>query len=186
MAETKVVLVPDGLNGERVDAAIARMLGLSRTRCTDLIAAGRVRLDGGPVRAGAGVRGDADGLVDPHAVVVVVDDGQPRDRLGCGRLPRRRGQLDLQPAPAADPVTLAAHPAVDDHRTRVGEVGGHAAGEAEEPGQRLVDALPVEPVGHREGPVLARGSAHGVHSDRHGDRSGALPPARVRYWNGPA
>jgi 23S rRNA pseudouridine1911/1915/1917 synthase len=49
MSEPKVVLVPDGLNGERVDAAIARMLGLSRTRSTDLISAGRVRLDGGPV-----------------------------------------------------------------------------------------------------------------------------------------
>jgi 23S rRNA pseudouridine1911/1915/1917 synthase len=49
VAEAKVVLVPDGLNGERVDAAIARMLGLSRTRSTDLISAGRVRLDGGPV-----------------------------------------------------------------------------------------------------------------------------------------
>jgi 23S rRNA pseudouridine1911/1915/1917 synthase len=47
--EAKVVLVPDGLNGERVDAAMARMLGLSRTRSTDLISAGRVRLDGGPV-----------------------------------------------------------------------------------------------------------------------------------------
>ena len=34
----KVVLVPDGLDGERVDAAIARMLGLSRTRAADLIA----------------------------------------------------------------------------------------------------------------------------------------------------
>ena len=49
MTEAKVVLVPDGLNGERVDAAIARMLGLSRARSTDLITAGRVRLDGGPV-----------------------------------------------------------------------------------------------------------------------------------------
>jgi 23S rRNA pseudouridine1911/1915/1917 synthase len=49
VAEAKVVLVPEGLNGERVDAAMARMLGLSRTRSTDLISAGRVRLDGGPV-----------------------------------------------------------------------------------------------------------------------------------------
>jgi 23S rRNA pseudouridine1911/1915/1917 synthase len=49
VADLKVVLVPDGLNGERVDAAIARMLGLSRTQSTDLITAGRVRLDGGLV-----------------------------------------------------------------------------------------------------------------------------------------
>ena len=32
VADLKVVLVPDGLNGERVDAAVARMLGLSRSR----------------------------------------------------------------------------------------------------------------------------------------------------------
>jgi 23S rRNA pseudouridine1911/1915/1917 synthase len=49
MAEHKVVLIPDGLDGERVDAAIARMLGLSRTRIGDLISAGRVSLNGGSV-----------------------------------------------------------------------------------------------------------------------------------------
>ncbi|GGO69628.1 RluA family pseudouridine synthase [Nocardioides deserti] len=41
--------VPDGLAGERVDAAIARMFGLSRTRAADLIAAGHVQLDGADV-----------------------------------------------------------------------------------------------------------------------------------------
>jgi 23S rRNA pseudouridine1911/1915/1917 synthase len=41
--------VPDGLAGERVDAAIARMFGLSRTRAADLIAADHVRLDDAPV-----------------------------------------------------------------------------------------------------------------------------------------
>jgi 23S rRNA pseudouridine1911/1915/1917 synthase len=49
MAEHKVVLIPDGLDGERVDAAVARMLGLSRTRIGDLISDGRVRLSGSPV-----------------------------------------------------------------------------------------------------------------------------------------
>ncbi|CAM3506604.1 RluA family pseudouridine synthase [Nocardioides dubius] len=46
MTEQRVVLVPDGLAGERVDAAMARMFGLSRTRAADLIAAGQVSLDG--------------------------------------------------------------------------------------------------------------------------------------------
>jgi 23S rRNA pseudouridine1911/1915/1917 synthase len=49
MAEHKVVLIPDGLEGERVDAAIARLLGLSRTRIGDLISAGRVSLNGASV-----------------------------------------------------------------------------------------------------------------------------------------
>ncbi|WP_141925148.1 RluA family pseudouridine synthase [Haloactinospora alba] len=38
--------VPDGIEGERLDAAIARMFGLSRTRAAELIADGNVRLDG--------------------------------------------------------------------------------------------------------------------------------------------
>lgn len=38
--------VPDGIEGERLDAAIARMFGLSRTRAAELIAGGNVRLDG--------------------------------------------------------------------------------------------------------------------------------------------
>ncbi|MEN5074344.1 RluA family pseudouridine synthase [Isoptericola cucumis] len=38
--------VPDGLAGERVDAALARMLGFSRTQAAELAAAGSVALDG--------------------------------------------------------------------------------------------------------------------------------------------
>src|SRR5205085_10479474 len=38
--------VPEGLAGERVDAALARMFGLSRTQAADLVAAGQVMLDG--------------------------------------------------------------------------------------------------------------------------------------------
>jgi 23S rRNA pseudouridine1911/1915/1917 synthase len=41
--------VPDGLAGERVDSAIARMLGLSRTRAADLIERDLVQLDGASV-----------------------------------------------------------------------------------------------------------------------------------------
>jgi len=39
-------LVPDGLDGDRVDAAAARMTGVSRSRIEDLAAAGGVRLNG--------------------------------------------------------------------------------------------------------------------------------------------
>lgn len=38
--------MPGGLAGERVDAAIARMFGVSRTKAADLVAAGDVQLDG--------------------------------------------------------------------------------------------------------------------------------------------
>ena len=40
------VPVPDGLDGERLDAAIARMFGLSRSRAAELIAEGAVLVDG--------------------------------------------------------------------------------------------------------------------------------------------
>src|SRR6266536_5666116 len=40
------VAVPDGLDGERLDAALARMFGLSRARAAELIAAGAVLVGG--------------------------------------------------------------------------------------------------------------------------------------------
>ncbi|GAB2454940.1 RluA family pseudouridine synthase [Xylanimonas ulmi] len=46
---SRTLPVPDGLAGERVDAALARMLGFSRTQAAELAAAGAVRLDGRPV-----------------------------------------------------------------------------------------------------------------------------------------
>jgi 23S rRNA pseudouridine1911/1915/1917 synthase len=49
VAERRVLLVPDGLDGERVDAAVARMLGLSRSQVVELIGTGRVLLDGGTI-----------------------------------------------------------------------------------------------------------------------------------------
>ncbi len=46
MPETRSLPVPDGLAGERVDAALARLLGLSRTRAAELAETGDVRVDG--------------------------------------------------------------------------------------------------------------------------------------------
>jgi len=45
-SERKVVHVPSGLSGERVDAAITRMFGISRTKAAELVAAGEVTVDG--------------------------------------------------------------------------------------------------------------------------------------------
>ena len=42
------VPVPDGLDGERLDAALARMFGLSRAQAADLIADGQVLVAGRP------------------------------------------------------------------------------------------------------------------------------------------
>jgi 23S rRNA pseudouridine1911/1915/1917 synthase len=49
VVERKVLLVPEGLNGERVDAAVARLLGLSRSRVAELIGDGHVLVDGAAI-----------------------------------------------------------------------------------------------------------------------------------------
>ena len=41
-----ILLVPEGVDGDRIDAAAARMTGASRSRVVDLIAESKVLLDG--------------------------------------------------------------------------------------------------------------------------------------------
>jgi 23S rRNA pseudouridine1911/1915/1917 synthase len=59
VTDRRTVPVPEGLEGERLDAALARLFGLSRTKAADLAAGGLVRVDGATagksdrVRAGA-------------------------------------------------------------------------------------------------------------------------------------
>jgi 23S rRNA pseudouridine1911/1915/1917 synthase len=62
VTDHRTVLVPDGLAGERVDTALARMFGLSRTRAADLISRGLVQLGGSDV--GKSDRVDAGELLD--------------------------------------------------------------------------------------------------------------------------
>jgi 23S rRNA pseudouridine1911/1915/1917 synthase len=67
--------VPDGLEGERLDAALARLFGFSRSRAAALVEGGHVQLDGGAaaksdrVRAGGWLEVE---LPDPPSPVVVV------------------------------------------------------------------------------------------------------------------
>ncbi len=46
MSERRSLAVPDGLDGERLDAALARLFGLSRTKAAELVSAGDVLVDG--------------------------------------------------------------------------------------------------------------------------------------------
>ena len=46
MSELRSLPVPDGLEGMRVDAGLAKLLGLSRTAVAEIVAAGDVLLDG--------------------------------------------------------------------------------------------------------------------------------------------
>lgn len=46
MSDSRLLPVPDGLDGLRLDVALSRLFGLSRTVAAELIDAGRVQLDG--------------------------------------------------------------------------------------------------------------------------------------------
>jgi len=46
VSDLRTLPVPEGLEGERVDAALARLFGLSRARAAEVIAAGDVLVDG--------------------------------------------------------------------------------------------------------------------------------------------
>ena len=49
MSGRRSLPVPEGLEGERVDAGLARLLGVSRSRAADMVVQGRVSIDGRPV-----------------------------------------------------------------------------------------------------------------------------------------
>lgn len=59
MSDIKAMPVPEGLEGERVDAAISRLLGFSRARSAHLAAEGSVILDGKVVAKGERVTAGA-------------------------------------------------------------------------------------------------------------------------------
>ncbi len=59
MADHRIIPVPDGLDGERVDTVLARLFGLSRTRAARLADDGAAQLDARPVGRSDRVRAGA-------------------------------------------------------------------------------------------------------------------------------
>ncbi|MDP9398127.1 MAG: RluA family pseudouridine synthase [Actinomycetota bacterium] len=84
MGEHRSLLVPDGLEGERLDAALARLFGFSRTRAAELVTDGAVRVDGGEAhksqRVQAGAWLDVE-LPDPPATVQATPEPVPGLRI---------------------------------------------------------------------------------------------------------
>lgn len=80
-ADHRVLHVPEGLAGERVDAAIARLFGVSRTRAAELVAEGNVQVDGEDVskshrvEPGALLEVSIPSLADPLEVVPEIVEG---------------------------------------------------------------------------------------------------------------
>ena len=68
-------MVPDGLAGERLDAALSRLFGVSRTKAAEMIESGLVQVDGSPApkssRVAAGVMLDVELPAPPSEVTVV-------------------------------------------------------------------------------------------------------------------
>ncbi|MAT17019.1 MAG: RNA pseudouridine synthase [Leifsonia sp.] len=105
MTERRTLPVPDGLDGERVDAAVAKLLGFSRTFASEVVAAGGVELDGAVVaksdrvRAGAWLTVEWTPKTEPRIVPV--------------RVPDFRIVFDDDHIVVIDkPVGVAAHPSV--------------------------------------------------------------------------
>lgn len=112
--------VPDGLDAERVDAGLARLLGLSRTKAAELAATGQVLLDGSPV-------GKSDRLVAGSWLEVTLP-AEPAafTELVAEPVPGMRIVYDDDDLVVVDkPVGVAAHPSPGWTGTTV--IGGLAA-----------------------------------------------------------
>jgi len=101
----KVLRVPEGLAGERVDVALARLLGLSRTRASELVADGRVTLDGHPPQKSERVETGAileASIPAPRTATVVAEQVEGMDIVF----------QDDDIVVVDKPVGVAAHPGV--------------------------------------------------------------------------
>ncbi len=108
MPDQRTVLVPDGLEGERVDAAIARLFGLSRTKAADLAAAGDVSVNTASV--GKSHRVSAGDMLE-----VALPDGptSPSLEVVAEPVPGMSVVHDDEDIIVVDkPVGVAAHPSV--------------------------------------------------------------------------
>jgi 23S rRNA pseudouridine1911/1915/1917 synthase len=103
VAETRLLPVPDGLDGLRLDVAISRMLGFSRTAAADLIDAGHVSVDGSAPARSAKVHSGA--LLEVSLPEPAVPTATPAPVEGLTVL------YDDADVVAVDkPVGVAAHP----------------------------------------------------------------------------
>ncbi len=113
-----IFLVPDGLHGDRVDAAAARVTGLSRSRVVELIEAGGVHLNGRAVtKSDAVASGD----------VLEVEIGAPKVAVVVPEVVEgmRIVHDDADIVVVDKPAGVAAHPSLGwDGPTVVGHLAG--------------------------------------------------------------
>jgi 23S rRNA pseudouridine1911/1915/1917 synthase len=98
--------VPDGLAGERVDAALSRLLGVSRTRAAELAGAGAVAVDGHVVGKSDRLPGGAWLEVDVSALDAPAGPVAPPEPVPGMRIVHE----DADVVVVDKPVGVAAHP----------------------------------------------------------------------------
>jgi 23S rRNA pseudouridine1911/1915/1917 synthase len=104
LTDLRSLPVPDGLEGERVDAALARMFGLSRTKAAELAAADQVTIDGSVVGKSDRVRAGA-------WLEVALPAAAPAPSVIAEPVPGLRIVHDDDHIVVVDkPVGIAAHP----------------------------------------------------------------------------
>jgi 23S rRNA pseudouridine1911/1915/1917 synthase len=117
----RMLPVPDGLEGERIDIALTRMMGLSRTKTAELIDLGGVSVDGRTVNKGQRL---AAGQV--IGVSMSVLERPPSPVIAPEPIPGMRILFDDDDIVVVDkPVGVAAHPSEGFEGPTV--VGGLAA-----------------------------------------------------------
>jgi 23S rRNA pseudouridine1911/1915/1917 synthase len=106
MPDDRLAHVPDGLAGERVDATLARMFGLSRSKAADLAEAGHVQLDGRVVAKSARV--EPGQLLEVHLPDVADPGERPEPDLEALHVLHDDADLVV----VDKPVGVAAHPSL--------------------------------------------------------------------------
>jgi 23S rRNA pseudouridine1911/1915/1917 synthase len=132
-SERRSVPIPEGLEGERIDAALARLFGLSRTRAAYLIGEGAVLIDGQPPLKSERVT--AGSVVDLDLPTLRVDQEERLVPDQMAELPVHFNDEDI--VVVDKPVGVAAHPSP-------GWVGPTVTGSLSAAGYRLSTSGPAE------------------------------------------
>ena len=102
----RLLPVPDGLAGERLDVGLTRLLGLSRTRAAELVAAGDVLIDGRPA-------GKSDRLTAGSLLQIDLREPAPVVTAPPEPVPGMAILYDDDDVVVVDkPIGVAAHPSV--------------------------------------------------------------------------
>ncbi|MFC0675789.1 RluA family pseudouridine synthase [Brachybacterium hainanense] len=106
MSDLRMLPVPDGLAGERVDVGVSRLFGLSRTRAAELVMAGEVTVDGEvPARS---TRLEAGAMLS-----VLIPPVRPPVEVRASLAPGMSIVFEDEHIVVVDkPVGVAAHPSV--------------------------------------------------------------------------